>query len=182
MNEQQNVAKNIKIVIIGFLVNNLINHDEFMYFYFLSSVLRYPLRFLPKKKKFGSSLTPVVCRRATCLFTLLVFAWAKRCSTYNAFLFCLSSSCLLCTLYCQFILIVHFWLPLRYSLTVVEKTRVLEQWRLPNRKVHRRHCHVTGCMTSSYWLPTERGMPGSGFHILGPFWRGGARSSIAKKN
>jgi hypothetical protein len=74
MNEQQNVAKNIKIVIIGFLVNNLINHDEFMYFYFLSSVLRYPLRFLPKKKKFGSSLTPVVCRRATCLFTLLVFA------------------------------------------------------------------------------------------------------------
>ena len=121
MNEQQNFAKNIKIVIIGFLVNYLVNHDEFMYFYFLSSVLRYPLRFLPKKKMFGSSLTPVVCRGATCLFTLLVFACAKRCSTYNVFLFCLSSSCLLCDLFCQFILIVHFSLPLRYSLTVVEK-------------------------------------------------------------
>jgi hypothetical protein len=29
------------------------------------------------------------------------------------------------------------------------KTRVPEQWHLPNREVQRRHSHVTGCMTSS---------------------------------
>ena len=33
------------------------------------------------------------------------------------FLFCLTSSCVLCTLCCQFLWMVHFWLPLQNSLT-----------------------------------------------------------------
>jgi hypothetical protein len=33
------------------------------------------------------------------------------------FLFCLSLSCILCTQYCQFLWIVHSWLPLQFSLT-----------------------------------------------------------------
>ena len=35
------------------------------------------------------------------------------------FLFCLSSSCVLCTLCCQFLWIVHSWLPLMFSLTFI---------------------------------------------------------------
>jgi hypothetical protein len=35
------------------------------------------------------------------------------------FLFCLSSSCVLCTLCCQFLWIVYIWLPLWYSLTFI---------------------------------------------------------------
>ena len=48
---------------------------------------------------FGSSLPPVVCRRAQVLFTLFVFVCVKRCPThivmYCVFMFCLSlsSSC-----------------------------------------------------------------------------------------
>jgi hypothetical protein len=34
-------------------------------------------------------------------------------------LFCLSLSCVLCTQCCQFLWIVHSWLPLRFSLTLV---------------------------------------------------------------
>ena len=35
------------------------------------------------------------------------------------FLLCLSSSCVLCTQCCQFLWIVHSWLPLRFSLTFI---------------------------------------------------------------
>jgi len=37
------------------------------------------------------------------------------------FLLCLSSSCVLCTLFCQFLWIVHYWLPIRFSLTFIYK-------------------------------------------------------------
>ena len=37
-------------------------------------------------------------------------------------LFCLSSSCVLCSLCCQFLWIVHFALPLLYSLTFIRRT------------------------------------------------------------
>ena len=43
--------------------------------YVLSSVLLCPLRF-PHKTVFGSSLLPVVCKRAHVIFTLLVFVCA----------------------------------------------------------------------------------------------------------
>jgi len=42
----------------------------------------------------------------------LIFLFSMLC-----FLFCLSSSCVLCTLCCQFLWIVHSWLPFRFSLT-----------------------------------------------------------------
>jgi hypothetical protein len=38
---------------------------------------------------------------------------------YNVYLFCLSSSCVLCTQYCQCLWIVHSWLHLRFSLTFI---------------------------------------------------------------
>ena len=42
------------------------------------------------------------------------------------FLFCLSSSCILCTLCCQFLWIVHSWLSLRFSLTFIYSISVWE--------------------------------------------------------
>ena len=44
---------------------------------------------------FGSSLPPVVCRRAHVLFMLFVFVCIQWCPTHNVlyFLFCLSLSC-----------------------------------------------------------------------------------------
>ena len=40
--------------------------------------------------------------------------WIAPSVFYNVYL-----SCVLCTLYCQFLWIVHFWLPLRYSITFI---------------------------------------------------------------
>ena len=58
---------------------------------------------------FCSSLLPVVCRRVHAWFTLFVFVCVQLCHSMYCvvFLFCLSSSCTLC---CQFLWIVHFWL------------------------------------------------------------------------
>ena len=76
-----------------------------------------PLR-CPHKTMFGSSLPPVVCRRADILFTLYAFVclfnvqhilWC----VFALFFFVLSTLCY------QFLYIVHFWLPLRYSLTFI---------------------------------------------------------------
>ena len=69
--------------------------------------VRYDFRI---KTMFGSSLPPVVCRRDHVLFTLFVFVCVQCCLTHIVFFF------VLCTLCCQFLWVVHFWLPLRYSL------------------------------------------------------------------
>jgi hypothetical protein len=64
---------------------------------------------------FGSSLPPVAYRRARVLFTLLVFVCKLWCSTHIVFVFFV----VLCSLCCQFLWIVPFWLPLRYSLMFI---------------------------------------------------------------
>ena len=77
-----------------------------------SSVLRCPLRF-PHKTMFGSYFTSSYLRYF-CLLSIVAS------NTYWAvFLFCLSSSWVLCTLCCQFLWIPHFWLPLWYSPTFI---------------------------------------------------------------
>ena len=69
------------------------------------------------KTMFGSSLPPVVCRRAHVLFKLFVFAWNSGdqhmlCCVFALFFF------ILCTQCCQFLWIVHFCLALQYFLIV----------------------------------------------------------------
>jgi hypothetical protein len=56
-----------------------------------------------------------------CPFLIATSVFSNVYIQYNPFivLFCLSSSCVLCTQCCQFLWIVHFWLPLRYSLTFI---------------------------------------------------------------
>jgi len=66
------------------------------------------------KTMFGSSLPPVVCRRAHVLFTLFVFVWYSGvqhilCCVFGLFFL------VLCTLCCHFLF--DCLLPLRYSLT-----------------------------------------------------------------
>ena len=76
-----------------------------------------------KRSIFSSYSPPVVCRRAHVVFTLFVFVcvyWSPTHIDCVVFLLCFSSPCVLCTLCCQFLWIVHFWLPLRYSLTFIE--------------------------------------------------------------
>jgi hypothetical protein len=71
------------------------------------------------KTTFGLSLPQVVCGKACVLFTLfmLFFPLIVVSNTYCfVFLFVFF---VLCTLYCQFLWIVHFWLPLRCSLTFI---------------------------------------------------------------
>jgi hypothetical protein len=71
------------------------------------------------KTMFGSSLPPVVCMWAHVLVTLFVFVCCLRIVVSNTycvvFLFCFSPSCV--PKCCQFLWIVHSWLPLWYSLT-----------------------------------------------------------------
>ena len=65
---------------------------------------------------FGSSLSPVVCRRANVLFTLFVFVCAEWCPTHIVlcFYFVFLGLMLPVSLDCSL-----FWLPLRYSLTFI---------------------------------------------------------------
>jgi hypothetical protein len=67
------------------------------------------------KTMFGSSLPPVVCKMAYVFFTLCLFVY----SGVQHILFCVFVFFVLSTLCCQFLWIVHFGLPLRYSLTFV---------------------------------------------------------------
>ena len=60
---------------------------------------------------------PVVCNRAHVLFMLFVFVCVF--SGVQHILCCVVFFFILCTLCCQFLWIVHFWLPLRYSLTCI---------------------------------------------------------------
>ena len=67
------------------------------------------------KKMFGSFLPPVICRRAHVLFMLFVYSGVQHilCCVFVLFFF------VLCTQCCQFLSIVRFCLPLRYSLTFI---------------------------------------------------------------
>jgi hypothetical protein len=62
------------------------------------------------------------------------------------FLFCLSLSCVLCTQCCQFLRIVHFWLPLRFSLT--RYTESLKS-SIANPTQHQGECMCSGRVRSS---------------------------------
>jgi len=100
----------------------------------------------PHKAMCGSSLPPVVCRRAHVVFTLFVSVCVLCCPTHTVLYFCFVClhlvypmlpfllivhyyclsvcsnvylSCVLCTLCCQFHWIIHFWLLLQYSLTFI---------------------------------------------------------------
>ena len=61
---------------------------------------------------FGSSMHPVVCRRVHVAFTLFFCLCIVVINTTLCcvFLFCLSSSCVLCAQCCQFLWIDHAWL------------------------------------------------------------------------
>ena len=85
-----------------------------MCLYVLSSVLWCPFRF-PHKN--GSFLPPVV--QGSCL--IYVICACLRIVLYNTYCFgfCISSSCVLYTQCCQFLWVVHSWLPIRYSLKVI---------------------------------------------------------------
>ena len=65
-----------------------------------------------------SSLSPVVYRRTHVLFTLFVFVCIKWCPTHIVLCFDLFVI-VLCTLCCQVLWIVHFWLPHRYSIAFI---------------------------------------------------------------
>ena len=81
----------------------------------MNSVLRCPLR-CPHKTMFGSSLLPVVYRRAHVLFTLFVFVCVQWCPTHIVLCFCF----VFLRLCCLFLWIILFFvLPLWYSLTFI---------------------------------------------------------------
>ena len=72
----------------------------------------------------GSSLPPIVCKKAHVLLTLFVFACRQWCPTHivlGIFLFLfLFFIFVLCGLCCQFLWIVHFLLPLQYSPSFID--------------------------------------------------------------
>ena len=72
----------------------------------------------------GSSLPPVVCKRAHVLLTLFVFACGEWCPTHIVLGFLLVFVWflffVLCDLRCQFLWIVQFVLPLQYSLSFID--------------------------------------------------------------
>jgi hypothetical protein len=94
-----------------------------MCLYVLSSVLWRPLRF-PHKTLFGSSLPPVVCRRAyvftsSCLSCLRLFVFVCVYGSIQhiySVVFLFLFFFVLCSQYCQFLWIVILWLRHRYSL------------------------------------------------------------------
>ena len=76
---------------------------------------------------FGSSLLPVVCSMSYLrYFCLLAYSGVQRilCCVFVFLVF------VLCTLCCKFLEIVLFWLPLRYSLTVIIYIHGIVMFRL----------------------------------------------------
>ena len=72
---------------------------------------------------FGSSLPPVVGRKAHVLFTLLVFACVQWCPTHIPLCFCLDClrfvySMLPVSLYCSFFIVLRYYLTFIYKLTI----------------------------------------------------------------
>ena len=71
----------------------------------------------------GSSLPPVVCKRAHVLLTLSVFVCDSSVQRTLFWFFCVFVWFIffvLCDLRCQFLCIVHFVLPLQYSLAFID--------------------------------------------------------------
>ena len=95
--------------------------------------VRYDFR---TQRMFGSVSPAVVYMRArliyvfcACLRIVVSYAYCV------VFLLCLSLSCVLCTLFFQFLWIVHYWLPIRFSLTLIYKlTRVNTEMCCPKCK------------------------------------------------
>jgi hypothetical protein len=84
---------------------------------------------------------PVVCRRTHVLFTLFVFVCIKWCPTHIVLCFDLFVI-VLCTLCCQVLWIVYFWLPHRYSLAFI-------YWNdLQIKQSHNRKKQKTLCLLS----------------------------------
>jgi len=87
---------------------------------------------------FGSSWPPVVYMRAHVLFTLFVFVYVLWCPTHMllCFLFYLSSSCVLCTQFCQFLWIIlivpsvssNVYLPMIKLHTIYDFHELLINW------------------------------------------------------
>ena len=67
---------------------------------------------------FGSSLPPVICRKAHVLFTLYMFAWIKWCPTHIVLYFCFVCFRLVCPML-SFLRIVYFVFPIWYSLIFI---------------------------------------------------------------
>jgi hypothetical protein len=103
-----------------------------MCLYVLSSVLWCPLRF-PHRKMFDSSLPPVGCRMAHVLLCVFSYSDVQHFSFLKGLFVCLSSSCVLCTQYCQFLWIVQLWLPLLFPLTFISQQHCI--------KTHKNKCH-----------------------------------------
>ena len=102
------------LLLCYFLFDGVQRHFQQYFSYIVVVNFYYDLRI---KLLFGSSLPPIVCRRAHVLFTLFVFVFAQRCPTHIVLWFFFFGFFVLCALCCQFLWIVHFLLPLRYSLT-----------------------------------------------------------------
>ena len=104
---------------------------RFSIFFFLVLSLRSEFRVVmsvaisKSKIMFGSSLPAVGFRRAHVSFTLFVFAWEYWCPTHIVF-FCDMFVFTLSTICCQFLCIVHFWLPHRYPLTLIRQMLIKE--------------------------------------------------------
>jgi hypothetical protein len=81
--------------------------------------IRSEFRVVMSATMFRSSLSPVVWGLVSYLHYLCLFAYSGVQHILRCGFFSLSSSCVLCTQCCQFLWIVHFWLPLRFSLTVI---------------------------------------------------------------
>ena len=95
------------------LVSNILLSDVFAFWVPYCDVC-YEFRI---STMFGSSLPPVVCTRDI-VFACACLQWCPA-HIVLCYLFCLSSSCVLCTLCFQVLWIVHSWLPLRFSLTFI---------------------------------------------------------------
>jgi hypothetical protein len=105
----------IKIVLLIILV--------FVFSYYFSLRFGFHVVFSTYKTMFGSSLPPVVCKRAHVLLTLFVYACGEWCTTHVVLVFCFFFVVVffvLCNLRCQFLWIVHVGLPLQYSLSFID--------------------------------------------------------------
>ena len=81
-------------------------------------MLWFPLRF-PHKNCFRFVFTSSCLLEGSCLTYIICVCLRIVVSNTYCVVFCLSSSYVICTQCCQFLWIVHSWLPLRCSLTFI---------------------------------------------------------------
>jgi hypothetical protein len=88
------------------------------------------------KTMFCSSLSPGSCLIYVICVSLRIMVSNTYCVV---FLFCLSSSCIVCAQCCQYLWIVHSWLLIRFSLTYIYK--LFYQWNtfIWIASIHLRH-------------------------------------------